>query len=67
MPKTVFSHAMTMMARWKDGKWVGSKFARLWIYIQTVLCDEYRRPPQNRKQMLVIIMECVTEESDFQI
>ena len=44
---------------WNEEEWVGSKFAAcMWIYTQAVLCDGHRRPPQDLRQMLVIIMEC---------
>ena len=55
---------MTVMDKvegWNEEKWVGSKFAEcLWIYTQAVLCDGHRRPPQDLRQMLVIITECVS-------
>ena len=32
----------------------------VWIYTDAVQCDEQGRPPEDRRQMFVIIMECVS-------
>ena len=54
---------MTVMDKvegWNEEEWVGSKFAAcMWIHTKAVLCDGHRRPPQDLRQMLVIVMECV--------
>ena len=45
---------------WNEEQWVGSKFAaRMWIFTNAVMCDGRGRPPQDLRQMLRIIMECV--------
>ena len=58
------SDAMTVMdkvGRWNEEKCVGSKCAAsMWIYTKAVLCDGRGRPPQDLRQMLRIIMECVS-------
>ena len=64
VPKTAFSFSMTVTDKvegWSEEKWVGSKFAAcMWIYTEAILCDGHRRPLQDPRQMLVIIMECVS-------
>ena len=64
VPKTAFSHALTVMDKvegWNEEEVGGSKFAAcMWIYTKAVLCDGHRRPPQDLRQMLEIIMECVS-------
>ena len=64
VPKTTFSFAMTVpdkVGRWNEEEWMGSKFAAcVWIYTRAVLCDGRGRPPQDPRQMLQIIMECVS-------
>ena len=64
VPKTAFSHAMIVMDKvggWNEEDWVESKFAAgMWIYTKAVLCDGRGRPPQDLRQMLRIIMECVS-------
>ena len=32
----------------------------MWIYTKAVLCDGRGRPPQDLRQMLQMIMECVS-------
>ena len=62
VPKTAFSYAMTVMDKvegWNEEEWVGSNFAAcMWIYTSAVLCYGRGRPPQDLRQMLLIIMEC---------
>ena len=54
--------AMDGVQGWNEGGWVGSNVAAcMCIYCtKAVLCDGRRRPPQEMRQMLVIIMECVS-------
>ena len=64
IPKTAFSYAMTVIDKvggWNEEEWMGSKFAAcMWVYTKAVLCDGRWRPPQDLRQMLRIIMECVS-------
>ena len=64
VPKTTFSYAMTAMDKvggWSEEEWVGSKLAAcMWICTEAVLCDGRRRPPQDLRRMLRIIMDCVS-------
>ena len=64
IPKATFSFAMTVMDKvegWNEEECVGSKFAAsLWIYTKAVLCDGRGRPPQDWREKLRIIMECVS-------
>ena len=51
---------MDKVEGWNEEQWVGSKFAaRMWIYTKAVMCGGRGRPPQDLRQMLRIIMECV--------
>ena len=54
---------MTVMDKvkgWNEEQWVGSKFAAsMSIHTKAVMCDGRGRPPQDLRQMLRIIMECV--------
>ena len=44
----------------KKSGW-GSKFAAsVWIYTEALLCDGRGPPPQDLRQMLRIIVECVS-------
>ena len=46
LPKSMFSHAMTVMDKvvgWAEEEWVGSRLAACtWIYTKGVLCDGQR-------------------------
>ena len=51
---------MDKVGGWNEEGWVGSKFpACMWLYTEAVLCDGRGRPPQDLRQMLQIIKECV--------
>ena len=52
---------MDMVKGWNEEKWVGSKFAAcMWMYTKAVLFDGRGLPSQDLRQMLLIIVECVS-------
>ena len=62
-PKATFSFAMTVMDKvggWNEEEWVSKFAASMWIYTKAVRCDGHGRPPKDLRQMLRIIMECVS-------